>query len=533
MRIAIIALAATVGAPLSDALLSDAMAQKSGGTLRAYHRDNAPSASPHEEATVSTSIPFMAVFNNLLMFDQNKPINSDETLVPELATSWAWDAAKTKLTFKLRDSVKWHDGKPFTAKDVECTWNKILGKDKDAFRKNPRQVWYHNLDSVTTNGDLEATFVLKAPQPSFPHLLASGYSPVYPCHVTSQVMRTAPIGTGPFKFAEWKRNESIGLVKNPDYWKKGKPHLDAIDWRVISNRSTRVLAFQAGEFDLTWPDDLSVQLMKDMAAKSPNATCQMRPTNVSINLIVNRDAPPFNDAKIRLAAAMALDRAAFIAILSEGKDAMGGAQLPPPDGLWSLPAAELAKLPGYDPKRTEQDRADARKIMEEKGYSKDKPLKLKVSTRDITQYRDPAVILIDQLKSIHIDGELEVIDSSIWHAKVTRKEYSIGLNLTGVGVDNPDAGLVENYTCKSERNYTQYCNKEVDDLIFAQSRETDTAKRKQMVWEIERKLILDVARPVISYNTFGTCWQPAVKGIVLHTNSIYNGYRFEDIWLDK
>src|SRR5262245_26550216 len=92
-----------------------AEAQKQGGTLRIYHRDNPPSASLHEESTVSVTQPFMGVFNNLVLFDQNRRLNSLETVVPDLALSWAWDDSRTKLTFKLRQGVKWHDGKPFTA----------------------------------------------------------------------------------------------------------------------------------------------------------------------------------------------------------------------------------------------------------------------------------------------------------------------------------------------------------------------------------------------------------------------------------
>lgn len=170
--------------------------------------------------------------------------------------------------------------------------------------------------------------------------------------------------------------------------------------------------------------------------------------------------------------------------------------------------------------------------METLGYNAENPLKVKISTRDIALYRDPAVILIDQLKGIHIEGELEVVDTSIWHAKVARKDYAIGLNLTGIGVDDPDAGLVENYTCDSERNYTKFCNKDVDKLIFDQSKETDPAKRKEMVYEIQRRLVKDVARPIIYYARLATCRQPRVKGLVLHKNSIYNGWRFEDVWLD-
>jgi len=509
-----------------------ALAQKSGGTLRIYHRDNLPSGSIHEEATISTVGPFMGVFNNLVLYDQQKKLNSPDTIVPDLAESWGWDASKTKLTFKLRQGVKWHDGKPFTAKDVQCTWNKLTGKDNDDFRKNPRAIWWHNLQEVTVNGDYEVTFNLKRPQASFLSLFASGYTPVYPCHVSTKDMRTNPIGTGPFKFVEFKRGESVRFARNPDYWKKGQPYLDGIEWKVIENRSTRILAFVAGEFDMTFNADVTVPLLKDVTTQAPKAICELVPTYVSTNLIINPKAAPFNDPKIRKAMALTLDRQAYVDILSGGKANISGVMLPPPEGLWGMPPEVLQKLPGYAAD-VEKSRAEARQIMESLGYSEAKPLKIKVSTRNIAIYRDPAVILIDQLKKIHIDGELEVIDTSIWHAKVTRGEYTVGLNLTGVGVDDPDVNLYENYSCNSERNLTQYCNKDVDALIDKQSQETDAGKRKQLVWEIERKLAEDLARPIIMYDRAATCWHPHLKGFVLHANSIYNNWRFEDVWLDK
>ncbi|HEX2336835.1 MAG TPA: ABC transporter substrate-binding protein, partial [Hyphomicrobiaceae bacterium] len=146
---------------LTQLVALPAMAQKRGGTLRIYHRDNPPSASLHEESTVSVTQPFMAVFNNLVLFDQTKSVNSLETIVPELGSSWSWDASNSKLTFQLRQGVKWHDGKPFTANDVKCTWHALIGKDgQEEFNRNPRKVWYYNLAEVTSNGEHEVTFHL-------------------------------------------------------------------------------------------------------------------------------------------------------------------------------------------------------------------------------------------------------------------------------------------------------------------------------------------------------------------------------------
>jgi peptide/nickel transport system substrate-binding protein len=115
---------------LNVALLAatPAAAQKRGGTLRLYHNDNPPSTSLLEESTIASVTPFSAVFNNLVVFDPAKVHESLETVVPDLAESWAWDTTNTRLTFKLRQGVKWHDGKPFTARDVQCTWRMLIGK---------------------------------------------------------------------------------------------------------------------------------------------------------------------------------------------------------------------------------------------------------------------------------------------------------------------------------------------------------------------------------------------------------------------
>jgi peptide/nickel transport system substrate-binding protein len=532
MRLRRVLLAAGVAGLMAAA--SPAFAQKQGGTLRISHRENPPSASIHDESTISVVQPFMAVFNNLVVFDPKEKVNSSDHIVPDLAESWSWSDDKTKLTFKLHQGVKWHDGKPFTAKDVKCTFDAVAGLDEksDILRKSPRKIWYQNLKEVTTNGDNEVTFVLGRPQSSFLSMLASGYAPIYSCHVSGRDMRTKPIGTGPFKMVDFRRNEGIKLVRNPDYWKKGLPYLDAIEWKIVPNRATRMLGFQSGDFDMTFDSDVTFPLLKDVKAQKPDAVCEARPTNVNSNILVNRDSPPFNNPDVRHALVDAIDNHAFAEILSQGHDLDGAAMLPPPYGKWGMPKEMLASLPGHSTD-IEKSRAEGRKIMEKLGYTADKPLKIKVATRNIEIYRDPAVILIDQLKKVHIEAELEPIDSSVWYNKIAKKDYQIGMNLTGVSVDDPDVNFYENFYSKSERNYTGYNNPEVDKLIDQQSAETNLEKRMKLVWEIEKKLADDVARPVIGHNVANTCWSPKLKGVNLQVNSIYNGWRFEDYWFDK
>ncbi len=507
-----------------------ALAQKAGGILKIGHFDSPASVSMLEESTAAVNRPMMSVFNNLVLYDQHVPQNSPKSIVPELATSWAWNEEGTELTLPLRQGVKWHDGKPFTAADVRCTFELLQGTAKEKLRINPRKSWFNNLSEVTTKGDHEVTFHLKQPQASFLAMLATGWTPIYPCHVSPAQMRLHPIGTGPFKFVEFKPNQSIAVARNPDYWKPGRPYLDGIEWTIIKDVSTRLLAFMAGQTDF-YPAVTMPQL-KDVRSQRPEAVCEMYSANVSRNMIVNRSAPPFDNPNLRRAMSLSIDRKAFNDIINQGQGEIGAVMQPPPDGLWGMPPKMLQTLPGYDPD-VAKNRAAARKIMEKLGYGPDNRLGVTLSTRNLAPYRDPAVILIDQLKEIYIDAELEPVDTTQWYPRLLRKDYKVGLNVTETAVDDPDPAFYENYVCGAQRNYTGYCNNEVDKLVDQQSEESDIESRKRLVWKIERKLAEDDARPILFYPRGANCWQPQLKGLTIHANSIYNGWRFEDLWLDN
>ncbi len=497
----------TVGAALlvTPCTTGVAFAQKSGGILRIPFGTSPASMSIHEEATIAVLGPMMGVFNNLIMFDQHVPQNSLSSIVPDLAESWTFGEDGKSLTFKLRQGVKWHDGKPFTAKDVKCTWELIAGTSAEKLRVNPRKSWYRNLEEVSVDSDYQVTFNLKRPQPSFIALLASGWSPVYPCHVPPREMRLKPVGTGPFKFVEFKPNEGIKVTRNPDYWKKDRPYLDGIEYTFMPNPSTAILAFAAGKFDRFTQGILSLPLMKELKNQEPNAVCEVVPWNIPRQMLVNRDKPPFD---------------------------LGGAMMPPPAGSWGMPPEVLQTLPGYGPD-VRKNRAEARQIMQKLGYGPDKRLPVTVTTRNTPAYRDPSVLLIDQLKEIYMDGTLNAIDTTQWYPTVMRKDYAVGLTVSENGLDDPDQQFYENFVCGAERNYTGYCSKEVDELVDRQSTEADNDKRRRLVWEIERKLAEDGARPAIFYPVSAACWQPYFKGHTMMVNGNYNGWRLEDAWLDK
>jgi peptide/nickel transport system substrate-binding protein len=509
-----------------------ALAQKPGGILRIQHFDSPASMSILEESTRAAEEPAMAVFNNLVIYDQHIPQNSLDHIVPDLATGWQWSEDGKTLTFPLRQGVKWHDGKPFTATDVKCTWDLLMGLGNDKLRVNPRKSWYENVEEVVPRGDYTVEFRLKEPQPALLALIASGWSPIYPCHIPAREQRQHPIGTGPFKFVEFKPNEYIKLVRNPDYWKPGRPYLDGIEFTIMKEIGPRDLAFFAGRFDVGSPYGVTPPTLNDFKAQAPQAICETTAVNVPRTMLVNPAKPPFDNPELRRAMSLAIDREAFSTIINGGVKLIGALMLPPPDGVWGLDPETLKTLPGYDPD-VEKSRAEARAIMAKLGYGPDKRLVTKLATRDIPSWRQPAVLLNAQLKEIYIDADLDIVDTTQWYPKVMRKDFTIGAVPIETGVDDPDEMFVENFGCGSPRNYAGYCNADVEKLVHAQSIETNADKRRTIVVQIEKQLAEAAIRPVLFYPVGASCRQPYVKGLTIMVNSIYNGWRMEDVWMDK
>jgi peptide/nickel transport system substrate-binding protein len=164
---------------------------------------------------------------------------------------------------------------------------------------------------------------------------------------------------------------------------------------------------------MTFSYGVSMPLLRDIKSQVSEAICTITTDNGARNLIINPVKPPFDNAELRRAVSLTLDRKAFVDILVEGQGLIGGVMQPPLDGIWGLPAEKLAELPGYDPD-VAKNRAEARAIMEKLGYGPNKRLAVTVSTRNTAGYRDPAVIAIDQMKEIYIDGTLEPIETANW-----------------------------------------------------------------------------------------------------------------------
>ncbi len=468
----------SVMAALAVVSSSAAETPKSGGHLNLMQREDLSQGfAVHETSTIATSFPSMPCFNNLVVFDQTKRAETIENLVGELAEKWSWQDNYRNLVFFLRRNVKWHDGKPFTSKDVKFTFD-MLREAPDApakLRINPRKDWYTNVEAVEAADPYTVVFRLKRPQPGLLVMLASGYTPIYAAHVNPASYRTGCIGTGPFKVKEWRKGEFVDYVKNPDYFMKGRPYLDSLRYVVIKERGTRTAALQAGQLDVSFPGETTKTAAEQLKKAVPGLVITPVAQAVSDNIIMNTKKPPFDNPKVRLAVSYAIDRKALISAVHQGGAVPGASQQPKPYGVWGLLEKDLVALPGYG--KVEDMKAQARKLLAEAGITAQNPLKVEMSTRAIAMYVDLASFVINELKQVGIEATLKQVETAQWHPMATRGEYQIGANLTGLGVDEPDANYYENYACGSPRNYSQYCNEEVMKLIEQQSQELNPQKR--------------------------------------------------------
>jgi peptide/nickel transport system substrate-binding protein len=537
-RARLIVVSVVAVALVAVALIAPATSQtpspKPGGVLNMMLREDlAQGFSIHETSTISTVWPAMPCLSNLVLFDPLKKTESVDTIIGELAEKWSWQDNYRNLVFFLRKNVKWHDGQPFTAKDVKFTFD-MLREAADApakLRINPRKDWYANVEAVETPDTHTAVFRLKKPQPSLLLMLASGYSPVYAAHVPPANYRTTCVGTGPFKLKEWRKGEFVEYVKNPDYFVKGRPYLDGLKYLVIAERGTRQAALQAGKLDVSFPGEISKTASEQLKKAVPQLVVTPASQNVSDNIIMNVKKPPFDNQKVRLAVSHGIDRRALIQAVHQGGAVVGAGLAPKPWGFWGLAEKDLVGLPGYGAKAADE-KALAKKLMAEAGFTPDKPLRVEIVTRAIAIYVDMASFVINELKQIGIDATLKQIETAQWHAVATRGDYQIGANLTGTGPDDPDATYYENYACGSPRNYSQYCNEEVMKMFDAQSQELDPKKRLALNVAIQKKLEADAARPILDWRIdYFTVW-PHVKNMIPH-QSIYNFGRMQEVWTDK
>ncbi|MBI4080976.1 MAG: ABC transporter substrate-binding protein, partial [Candidatus Lambdaproteobacteria bacterium] len=523
-------LALVFSLPLCFALgaTTPAQAQKYGGILHWSLRGQLVDLSILETAISGTATVVAPMTNNVVTFDSLDPRERPESIVADLAERWDWSADGTELRFTLRKDVAWHDGKPFTSADVKHTFDVVRGVKRGGLKLNPRRNWYVNVAEIVTAGDHAVAFRLKRPQPSLLSMLAAGFSPVVPAHMPAAQLRTKALGTGPFKLKRYEPNQKIEIERNPAYFKRGRPFLDGVTYVLFSNQSAEQAALIARQVDALPPLATPGPMYEALKAANVGVAFAPRTSNATINLIVNTKRGPFTNPRLRLAVSLAMDRDALIRSVFQNGAQPGTAFIPRPQGVWGMTAEERAGLPGFGDPAT--NKAEARRILAELGYTTANPFRVKLSSRSIVSSQLSAAWAAAELKQVGIEAELHLVERANWYGMVARRDFVFAINETAVAIDDADAVLYETYACGSERNYSDYCNIEVTAKMDAQSQLMDVAKRRALVTEIDRQLQTEVARPYLAYRNDYYAHYPYVKNWVPHT-SISNGWRLEEVWL--
>ncbi|MBI4083203.1 MAG: ABC transporter substrate-binding protein [Candidatus Lambdaproteobacteria bacterium] len=505
-------------------------AEKYGGVLRSILRQNPSNLSIHETTASNVTATMTPVYGNLVWYDPYLPKDGPETIRPELAASWQWSSSHRELVFKLRQGLTWHDGQPVTGRDVKSTFDVVRGAVRAGLKLNPRRRWYVNVTEIATNGDHEVTFKLTRPQPSLLSMLAGGNSPVYPAHVDFAELRTRAVGTGPFKLKSFRRDQMVELEKNPQFYLKGRPFLDGVQFIVMKSGAAELGALIGRQADTGSMSTTPGPVYEQLKAADVGLAFKETIYAGAVTILMNTRKPPFDNARLRKAVALAADRAGLIKSVFQGAAVKSSAMLPQPWGSWGLDVEQLSRLPGYG--EPEKNKAEARRMLAEEGYGPGNPLRVILDANVSPSYTRPATWLLGELKAVGIEADLRPVEQNNWFAKAARRDFTLGIHITGVAIDDPDANFYENYGCGSERNYTDYCNPELVKQVDAQSAELDIGKRKRIVNEIDIQLQQEGARPYLANQFDYYAHQAFVKNWIPH-HVQFNGWRLTEVWLDK
>ena len=489
-------LAGVMGLALATVFASGpASAQKAGGTLVQITQPEPPNLASY----ISTSGPIGQVTAKI--FDGLLEYNFDLKPQPSLAESFEVTPDGKTITFKLRKDVKFHDGKPFTSADVQFSFMQVLKEN------HPRGIaTFKELTAVETPDPHTAIFKLAEPAPYLLMALSGYESPILPKHVYGEgdikthPNANKPVGTGPFKFVEWRRGEFIRLDKNKDYWRAGMPYLDRMVVRFIADSSTRTAAIEKGEAHVAGFGAVPYNDVKKLAAMPTLEVTTKGYEMVSpvVELVVNTKQPPLDNVKVRQAIAYAIDRQFVIANVwfGFGKPAMG------PISSNFAPAGLYAAGVDY----TVADRIErANKLLDDAGLPKKADGFRFEIVHDITPYGEEwqrAGEAVQQaLAQVGIKVTLRYEDVAKWLKRVyTDYDFHLSSNFL-YNLADPVLGVHRSF--HSDRikpgtvfvNGARWSSPETDQLMDQATIEPDAAKRGVLYKELVAKTT--EASPVI------------------------------------
>ena len=525
-------LAASAALP-SMSSMAWAQAPKNGGTLLLSSGGDPPTLDMHQSATYLTEFVGSPCFSTLLRIDP-KDVNS---LVPDLAEKYEVSSDGLSVTFHLHKNVEFHDGSPLTADDVVFSINRIRTPPKGIV--SPRKGLLGNVKDVQAKDDHTVVVQLTAPQADFPFLVSNPYNVIVPRKVvepldaSGQGVKRTLIGSGPFKLARAVDGQIYELVRNEKYYGQ-KAHVERIQMFPIKGEVERGAALQGGRIHGSF--FFANESVLSGLRKNPNIEAIRRPTPTFINLIPNVTVKPFDDIRVRQALSLAIDRQAFINTVGPLAGAFYHTYgLLTPGSPYNLDKETMKQFAGYDtlPEvggNIEANRKKAMQLLEEAGVPKGFKLTL-LARGDIPAFRDSSINLAAQFKLIGIDATVDVRDAGGFYQMETSGQFQCLAHSIAISGSLPDQVLGEGYTSYGGRNYGKWKDDSIDAAFREQSRESDKAKRTQLIRDFQIKFLKTYFHINLAWVGYGAAHAKSLKGWNA-LNDLYANMQMDRVWLD-
>ncbi|MBI1779625.1 MAG: ABC transporter substrate-binding protein [Proteobacteria bacterium] len=505
--------------------LALAQAPQRGGTLASIVNPEPPILIVGLNNQGPTLMVGGKIYQGLLRFDHDlKPL-------PSLAKSWTISADGRTYTFKLEETVRWHDGKPFSAEDV------VFSLTKWHTELNPRSRAVLQRMAAVTAPD-RSTVVIQLKEPFEPLLLMFDATAlaIMPKHIydgtdfRTNPMNQTPIGTGPFKFKEWQRGQYIQLVRNEDYWKPGLPYLDAIIYRVIPDAAQRAVALETGVVQLAQSNDIEpFEMPRFRALRNFEITgkgWEMFSPLAWMDL--NLREPPLNDKRFRQALISAIDRN-FI------RERIWHALGRVPTG----PIASTTRFYDKDVPLYPHDPERAKKLLDDMGLKPDsRGVRAHLKNLALPYgevWMRTAEYVKQALAKVGIEVTIESTDAGAWAQRLGEWQYQTSFNFVYQWGD-PTLGVARTYVSSNIQkiaftNTMGYANPTVDDL-FARAATAPTASDRQKLFsQVQRILAEDVPVVWLLELEFPTIHDKRLKHVV--SEGVGTNASFEDVYFAK
>jgi peptide/nickel transport system substrate-binding protein len=512
---------------------ADAQTPKRGGVFR-VPAPEPPSLDPHRIAGFSTQLYASPVYGQLVRFPAGPEAKdaADHRIMPDIAEKWEY-TTPTTLVFTLRKGIRFHkkppvNGRELTAEDVKFSLERFREKSSVRSRLEPVQ-------SIDVVDRYTVRLVLRQPYaPLLNYLANPSHCAIMPRELGANDITTAAavIGTGPFVLRSYQRGVRAVYERNHDYQMPGLPYLDGLVIEVVPDAAARIALLQAGKLELAhWWGWLTPEEGRVLKRTHPELTIQSRMVVDLAHVFMRTDQPPFNDVRVRRAVTLAIDRKAWREALHYDEGCLDSGPIPCSMTDWKLTAermdsAKARYLTGYDVK-------EAKRLLAEAGVPRGFATPIHHWPGFAPPWRSYYDLVTESLTTIGLGATLVPEELGKYTSMTALGKYEkMGMGPFGAGETEVDSFLYDTFFSDSPRNRSHVADPELDRLLLAQRRELDPARRREMVYEIQRYLA-DKA-----YYVYLPMWpryiaHPAyVKGFK-HIDGYSLGTRLLYVWFDK